>query len=69
MNQGNELNELIIEYMKLHPNSRNPMQYLYVIGIGQLIELLKNANGREIVYKYENPIDVLDGGFVQYIQN
>lgn len=67
MNQDNELNELIIEYMKLHPNSRNPMQYLYVIGIGQLIELLKNANGREIVYAYENGNDILDGGYVQYL--
>lgn len=67
MNQDNELNELIIGYMKLHPNSRNPMQYLYVIGIGQLIELLKNANGREIVYAYENGNDILDGGYVQYL--
>jgi len=64
-----EFSQLIAEYMELHPNSTNPTQYLYVVGMDGLIEILKNANGREIVYAFENGKDVYDGGYVQYLEN
>ena len=69
MEMIDEFSKLIEEYMALHPNSTNPTQYLYVVGMEGLIEILKNANGREIVYAYENGNDVVDGGYVEYLEN
>ena len=47
-----EFNQLISEYMDLHPNSKNPTQYLFSIDMETLIDMLKNANGKEIIYLY-----------------
>jgi hypothetical protein len=60
-----EFNKLIIEYMLLHPDSINPTQYLYMVELENMVEILKNANGREIVYIFDE-FNVWDGGEIGY---
>jgi hypothetical protein len=61
-------NQLIIEYMDLHANAKNPAQFIYAIDIEVLIEMLQNANGREIIFTYDDN-DTLDGGVISYKEN
>jgi hypothetical protein len=58
-------NQLINEYMGLHPNAKNPTQFIYAIDIEVLIEMLQNSNGREIIFTYDDN-DTLDGGVISY---
>jgi hypothetical protein len=60
-----EFNRLIVEYMALHPNSKNPTQYLFNVDMEIMIEMLKNANGRKIIYVYDDD-SVDDGGLIKY---
>jgi hypothetical protein len=63
-----ELNKLIKEYMQLHPNATNPMQWFFVAKIEYLTEMLTNANGRELYYVLADE-SVLDGGYIAYKEN
>jgi hypothetical protein len=63
-----EFNKLISEYMLLHPDSINPTQYLYMVELEFMVEMLKNANGKEIVYIFDN-FNVWDGGYIAYKEN
>lgn len=68
MDKITELNVLIDQYMTLHPNGKNPMQYLFNIDIQTIIEMLKNANGKEIIYVYDDNSDD-DGGLIMYAKD
>ena len=63
-----ELNTLIDEYLKIHPNATNPKVWLFVAGDEYIIDKLKKANGRELVYVLANDI-VFDGGYIKYVEN
>jgi len=57
-----ELFELADQYRKLHPNAENPMNYFNALGEQRLIEALKNANGKILVFIEPNVTDEIDGG-------
>lgn len=63
-----ELNKLIDQYVKLHPNATNPLDWFWIAGIDYLIEKLKNANGRELIYVLANEL-IFDGGYISYKEN
>jgi hypothetical protein len=63
-----EFHNLVAEYMELHPNSDNPIQYSQLVDVDLLIDALKNAKGREIVYVYDDD-ETDDGGFIKYVEN
>lgn len=63
-----ELNLLIDEYMILHPKAKNPMEWFWIAGIEYLIEKLKKANGRELIYVLDKE-SVFDGGYITYKEN
>jgi hypothetical protein len=58
---------LLNEYAELHPNAETPLNYYNVLGEDGLIEVLEQANGREIKWLPEFSGDVLDGGEIQYV--
>lgn len=60
--------ELVTAYMQLHPNAKNPTQFLFAIDMEVIIEMLQNANGREIVFTYDDD-NTLDGGYIHYLEN
>jgi hypothetical protein len=60
--------ELVKAYMGLHPNAQNPEQYVYVIDINIIIEMLQNANGREIIFTYGDT-NIWDGCNIAYKEN
>lgn len=57
--------KLIDEYKKQHPNVESPENWLKVFDMGTLIEMLENANGRQISV-IEIPEED-DGGILIYI--
>lgn len=63
-----ELNLLIDEYMILHPKATNPMRWFWIAGIEYLIEKLKKANGRELIYVLDKE-SVFDGGYITFKEN
>tara|TARA_R110000787_G_scaffold197306_1_gene308639 strand:+ start:5555 stop:5746 length:192 start_codon:yes stop_codon:yes gene_type:complete len=54
----NELTELIFEYERLHPKAESPSEYLSAWN-EELKEMLKNANGRQII--------LFDDGVTDYV--
>lgn len=68
MENMNLFSELLTAYMELHPNAQNPEQFVYVIEIDIIIEMLQNANGREIFFTYGN-FDIWDGCNITYKEN
>jgi hypothetical protein len=63
-----QLNTLIDEYLKIHPNATNPKDWLFVAGPEYIIDKLKKANGRQLVYVLAND-SVFDGGYIKYVEN
>jgi len=63
-----EFNIFVDQYMILHPNAENPKNWLFVLGINDIVSFIKNANGRELIFISENE-DVLDGGHIAYKEN
>jgi hypothetical protein len=63
-----ELNKLIDQYIKLHPNATNPLDWLWIAGVEYLIDILKNSNGRELIYVLANEF-IFDGGYISYMEN
>ena len=43
-------NELSYSYMEQYPNAEDPINCMNDLGIEKLIEILENANGREIKF-------------------
>lgn len=63
-----ELNTLIDEYLKIHPNATNPKEWIFVAGVEYIIDKLKKANGKELIYVVDNQ-SVFDGGYIKYAEN
>lgn len=63
-----ELNLLIDEYLNMHPNAINPLEWFWIAGPDYLIDKLKKANGRELIYVLANE-SVFDGGHIAYKEN
>jgi len=64
----NLFSELVNAYMDLHPNAQNPEQYIYVIDMDIITEMIQNANGREIIFTYGDS-NVWDGCNITYKEN
>lgn len=64
-----EFNAIVSEYMKLHPKAENPQNWAYVMTMAEIIEFIKNADGREIEYVISSDPDVMDGGHLQYVED
>ena len=62
-----KLETLLNEYLELHPNAETPLNFYDVLGEDGLIEILEQANGREIKWIPNFAGDVLDGGEIQYV--
>lgn len=60
-----EINELLEYYMAKQPEVYNAL--MYHLGLVGMIEVIKEANKKEIITDYEN--DVLDGLIVYIKQN
>jgi hypothetical protein len=57
-----ELTELVKEYMALHPDAENPLNYFNALGADVLINALKNANGKILDFIPAKLPQVIDGG-------
>jgi hypothetical protein len=57
-----ELFKLINEYMALHPDAETPLNYFNALGLDELLEALKNANGKVIDLIDDNKYGYVDGG-------
>lgn len=68
MDNINLFSELLKAYMELHPNAQNPEQFVYVIDLDVIIEMLQNANGREILFTYGD-FNIWDGCNITYKEN
>jgi hypothetical protein len=64
-----EFEAIVSDYMKLHPKAENPQNWAYVLTMAEIIEFIKNADGREIEFVISSDPDVMDGGYLQYIQD
>jgi hypothetical protein len=64
-----EFEAIVSDYMKLHPKAENPQNWAYVLTMAEIIEFIKNADGREIEFVVSSDPDVMDGGYLQYIQD
>ena len=62
-----KLETLLNEYLKLHPKAETPLNYYNDLGEDGLIEILEQANGRQIKWTADFTGDVLDGGQIQYV--
>lgn len=58
MTAGEEFSKLRFEYLHKHKGAADPATYL-AMGFGKLIEILKNAKGRKIIF---TPIEGTTGG-------
>ncbi len=57
-----ELTELVKEYLALHPDAENPLNYFNALGAAELIKALKNANGKVLDFIPAKLPEVIDGG-------
>jgi hypothetical protein len=57
-----ELFKLVDEYMALHPEAENPLNYFNALGLDELIDALKNANGKVLDFIPAKLPNVIDGG-------
>jgi DNA-directed RNA polymerase subunit L len=57
-----ELFKLVEEYMVLHPNAENPLNYFNALEFNDLLEALKNANGKVINLIDTDKYGYVDGG-------
>jgi hypothetical protein len=64
-----EFEAIVSDYMKLHPKAENPQNWAYVLTMAEIIEFIKNADGREIEFVIPSDPDVMDGGYLQYVQD
>jgi hypothetical protein len=64
-----EFNAIVSDYMKLHPKAENPQNWAYDLTMLEIIEFIKNADGREIEFVIQSDTDVLDGGYLQYVED
>lgn len=61
----NEFDELIIEYIKEH-NDEPPLFLLTIYGVEEAVNILKERNGRKVIWK-EIDEDTVDGGEFIYV--
>jgi hypothetical protein len=47
-----EINVLLGEYLTINPEAENPFDYVYVLGLEGILNVLQEANNREIVFNY-----------------
>ena len=64
-----KLFELSQEYEKLHPNSESPRTWIMQFSVDEIVEMLENANGREIDVIFVESAEVNGGGELIYIEN
>ena len=57
-----QLFKLIEEYMVLHPDAESPLNYFNALGLDELLEALKNANGKVIYLNGGGEYGYVDGG-------
>lgn len=57
-----ELFKLVDEYMALHPDAENPLNYFNALGDEELINALKNANGKVLDFVPAKLPNIIDGG-------
>lgn len=57
-----ELFKLVEEYMVLHPDAETPLNYFNALGLDELLEALKNANGKVINLIGSGRYGYVDGG-------
>jgi hypothetical protein len=57
-----ELFKLVEEYMVLHPDAESPLNYFNALGLDELLEALKNANGKVINLIDTDKYGYVDGG-------
>jgi len=50
-----EINILLLEYFAINPEADNPLDFVYVLGLDGVLNVLKEANNREIVFNYVYP--------------
>ena len=64
-----KLFQLSQEYEKLHPNSESPRNWIMEFSIEDTVEILENANGREINVIYTDSPGLNNSGELVYIEN
>jgi hypothetical protein len=57
-----ELFKLVEEYMVLHPDAESPLNYFNALGLNELLQALKNANGKVIDLIDDDKYGYVDGG-------
>lgn len=57
-----ELNEAIERYLEMYPEEENPIFFEVQNGPGSLLPVLKEANGRRVIFEEEYP-DALDSPY------
>lgn len=57
-----ELFKLVDEYIALHPDAENPLNYFTALGADELIKALKNANGKVLDFIPAKLPPIIDGG-------
>lgn len=61
----NEFDELIIEYIKEH-SDEPPLFLLSIYGVEEAVNILKERNGRKIIWQQIDE-DTVDGGEYAYV--
>jgi hypothetical protein len=69
MKQIIEFNAIVSDYMKLHPKAENPQNWAYDLSMSEIIEFIKNSDGREIEFVFSSDPDELDGGNLKYVED
>jgi hypothetical protein len=48
-----EIDRLLGEYLTINPDADNPLDYVYVLGLDGVLNVLEEANNRKIVFIIE----------------
>lgn len=60
MTFGEPFDTLRVNYLNSHAKAADPIDYVRALGVERLIEIMKEANGRKIVFREQENLEGAD---------